>query len=211
MSEQARLFYEFGPFRLEVAERRLLRAGEPVSLPPKAFDTLLLLVERRGHVVKKDEIISRLWPDTFVEENNLTQYISLLRKALGDGRDGGRYIETVPRWGYRFADGGGPAAAEVLVQKQTRAHPHPRGDGRRGGRGGDDGNGRRPDGGWRPARAAPPPGARDPVRGTGAGRPGADAPTHRRPQGRRRRAARCAAGHQLNRRAPLQAARRAGR
>jgi DNA-binding winged helix-turn-helix (wHTH) protein/TolB-like protein/Tfp pilus assembly protein PilF len=99
----ALLSYEFGPFQLVPEERQLMREGTPVALPPKAFDTLLILVERSGHVVKKDELISTVWPDAFVEENNLNQYVSLLRKVLDN--DGGRpdgYIETVRRYGYRF-------------------------------------------------------------------------------------------------------------
>lgn len=116
--------YSFGPFRLNAAERHLMRDGEPVTIPPKAFDTLVVLVENRGHAVRKDELISAVWPDTFVDENNLNQYISVLRKALGETGDGQRYIETVPRWGYRFVgdvhelddeDG------EVTVHRRTRA------------------------------------------------------------------------------------------
>jgi TolB-like protein/DNA-binding winged helix-turn-helix (wHTH) protein/Tfp pilus assembly protein PilF len=117
--------YSFGPFRLEPAERLLLRGQMPVHLSPKAFDALTMLVENRGHLLEKDEILRRLWPETFVEESNLAQHISLLRKALQDGEDGARYIETVPRRGYRFvaevreADGKGsradrdPAAAKT--------------------------------------------------------------------------------------------------
>jgi DNA-binding winged helix-turn-helix (wHTH) protein/tetratricopeptide (TPR) repeat protein len=115
--------FEFGPFRLDSAERQLLRDGEPVTIPPKAFDTLVVLVENRGHAVRKDELIKSVWPDTFVEENNLTQYVSLLRKALGE--NGGKgYIETVPRWGYRFVGDVRLAdveAAEVTVHRTTRA------------------------------------------------------------------------------------------
>lgn len=92
-------FYEFGPFRLEPNEHRLLRGGEIVALTPKAFDTLHLLVRNSGHLLEKDELINMLWPDTFVEEGSLSNNIFLLRKALGDNPD---YIETVPRRGYRF-------------------------------------------------------------------------------------------------------------
>jgi len=93
------LIYEFGPFRLEPAERRLLRGGETVTLTPKAFDTLHLLVRNGGHLVDKDKLIRTLWPDTFVEEGSLSNNIFLLRKALGEDAP---YIETVPRKGYRF-------------------------------------------------------------------------------------------------------------
>ena len=91
--------YEFGPFRLEPAERKLLRAGKAVALTPKAFDTLHLLVRNSGHLVEKDELIGTLWPDSVVEEGNLTTNIFLLRKALGQDPE---YIETVPKRGYRF-------------------------------------------------------------------------------------------------------------
>ena len=91
--------YEFGPFRLEPAERKLWRGNGVVVLTPKAFDTLVLLVRNSGHLLEKDELIRVLWPDSFVEEGNLTNNISLLRKALGESPP---YIETVPKRGYRF-------------------------------------------------------------------------------------------------------------
>jgi DNA-binding winged helix-turn-helix (wHTH) protein/TolB-like protein/Flp pilus assembly protein TadD len=102
MSRQARYLYEFGPFRLEETERLLLREGRPVPLPPKVFETLLLLVQRSGHVVEKDEIMKVIWHDSFVEEANLTQNVFTLRKALGEDKNGNVYIETVPKRGYRF-------------------------------------------------------------------------------------------------------------
>src|SRR5215470_2402664 len=102
MSNQVNHLYEFGPFRVDVEERLLLREGEAVPLTPKAFETLLLLVESRGHTVEKDELMRRLWPDTFVEEANLTNNISLLRKALDESPNGHEYIKTLPRRGYRF-------------------------------------------------------------------------------------------------------------
>jgi TolB-like protein/DNA-binding winged helix-turn-helix (wHTH) protein/Tfp pilus assembly protein PilF len=91
--------YEFGPFRLEPAERKLLRDSEIVELTPKALDTLLLLVRNSGRLLGKDELISRVWPETFVEEGSLSNNIFVLRKALGENPS---YIETVPRRGYRF-------------------------------------------------------------------------------------------------------------
>ncbi len=91
--------YEFGPFRLDPAERKLLRGNEIVALTPKAFDTLHLLVRNSGRVLEKDELIGMLWPDTFVEEGSLSNHIFLLRKALGEDP---AFIETVPRRGYRF-------------------------------------------------------------------------------------------------------------
>ena len=95
-------FFEFGSFRLDKSERQLLRNGSVVSLTPKAFDTLLFLVENHGHVLEKNELMKALWPGSFVEEGNLTDNISKLRQALGDDRKSPQYIETVPRRGYRF-------------------------------------------------------------------------------------------------------------
>src|SRR5262249_53744161 len=89
-------------FELQPRERRLLDRARPVPLPGKAFDLLVCLVSRAPRLVKKDELLSIVWPDTIVEETNLNYTISLLRKALVDGRAGQRYIETVPRQGYRF-------------------------------------------------------------------------------------------------------------
>ncbi|MBK9316930.1 MAG: transcriptional regulator [Acidobacteria bacterium] len=102
MSLQTKHLYEFGPFRLDAAEHLLLRDGEAVPLTPKSFDLLLALVKRHGHLLEKDELMKLVWPDTFVEEANLSSNISLIRKALGDGENGQRFIETVPKRGYRF-------------------------------------------------------------------------------------------------------------
>src|SRR5262245_37404933 len=113
MSHQSKHLYEFGPFRLDVRERLLLREGESVSLTPKPFDLLLALVERHGHLLEKDGLLRNVWPDTFVEEANLSYNISLIRKALGDGENGQRYIETVPKRGYRFV-----ASVKVLGQER---------------------------------------------------------------------------------------------
>ncbi|MFN0102301.1 MAG: tetratricopeptide repeat protein [Bryobacteraceae bacterium] len=99
MAVDTRQWYVFGPYRLDATDRLLFKNGELVALPPKVLDTLLLLVANNGHVLGKDEITKRLWPDTFVEEGTLSQYISLVRKALGDGGD---WIENIPRRGYRF-------------------------------------------------------------------------------------------------------------
>ena len=86
--------YEFGPFRLEPAERKLLRGCEVVALTPKVFDMLVMLVRKNGHLMEKDELIQLLWPDSFVEEGNLSNNVFVLRKALGNDYE---YIETVPR------------------------------------------------------------------------------------------------------------------
>ncbi|MGH9841676.1 MAG: winged helix-turn-helix domain-containing protein, partial [Blastocatellia bacterium] len=104
--------YEFGDFRLDVFKRLLLRKGEPVPLPPKVFDLLLILVEQPGQELKKDELMRRLWPDSFVEESNLTQYVFLLRKALGQSRGENRLIVTIPGRGYRFVEVVKPVGAE---------------------------------------------------------------------------------------------------
>lgn len=96
------LTYEFGPYRLNVSNRLLTRSGETVSLTPKAADILALLVMNAGQLVEKNDLLKQVWPDTFVEESNLTQNIFALRRALGDERAGPKYIETVTRRGYRF-------------------------------------------------------------------------------------------------------------
>jgi len=95
-------FYEFGPFQIDKLNHALLRDGETIPLKPKVFDTLLLLVENRERVLDKDEMLRRLWPDTVVEEANLSQNVYLLRKALCEETEGAKYIETTPKRGYRF-------------------------------------------------------------------------------------------------------------
>jgi Tol biopolymer transport system component/DNA-binding winged helix-turn-helix (wHTH) protein len=103
MSQQTNGIYEFGSFRLDAQERLLLREGDSVPLTPKAFDLLLALVERHGRLVDKEELFKTVWPDTIVEESNLSSNIALIRKALNDGENGQKFIETVPKRGYRFA------------------------------------------------------------------------------------------------------------
>jgi eukaryotic-like serine/threonine-protein kinase len=102
MSSPANHFYDFGPFRIDRVERVLIRDGQPMTLTPKAFDLLLALVERCGHVVEKEELMRVVWPETVVEESNLTHHISVLRKVLGESAGDRPYIETIPRRGYRF-------------------------------------------------------------------------------------------------------------
>jgi DNA-binding winged helix-turn-helix (wHTH) protein/TolB-like protein/Tfp pilus assembly protein PilF len=102
MDRQFQSGFAFGPFRLDTMKRCLLREGAPVTLQPKDFETLLVLVEQRDRVVGKDELVKLLWPDTFVEEANLSQHIYVLRKALGDTGHNHNYIVTVPGRGYRF-------------------------------------------------------------------------------------------------------------
>jgi eukaryotic-like serine/threonine-protein kinase len=141
VDKKPRQIYEFGVFRVDSGERLLLRDGAPVTLPqkdgtrtmltPKVVETLLALVERAGQIVNKDELMSAVWPDTAVEEGNLSANISLLRKALGTSEDGRPYIETFPKRGYRF---NGPVRkpseelapvdteAELVISKRTRTH-----------------------------------------------------------------------------------------
>src|SRR5687768_14614583 len=99
MGSRVRHCYRFGAYRVDVTDRLLYKNAEQIALPPKVFDTLLMLVANHGHVLTKDEMLKQLWPDTFVEEGTLTQYISLLRKALGEH---GHWVENLPRRGYRF-------------------------------------------------------------------------------------------------------------
>src|SRR5215467_4264548 len=98
MATSTRQAYEFGAFRLDPAERTLLRQSEPVALTPKVFDTLVYLVGNAGRLITKDEFMKQIWADAFVEEATLAQSISQLRKALGEPD----VIETVPKKGYRF-------------------------------------------------------------------------------------------------------------
>ena len=102
MANSANNLYEFGPFQIDVTERLLLRDGNRIALTPKAFDTLIILLDRQGHIVEKDELMSLVWPDTAVEENNLMQNVHAIRKALGENPQEQKYIETLPRRGYRF-------------------------------------------------------------------------------------------------------------
>lgn len=112
--------YTFGGFRLEVAERRLVCDGQPLPLVPKAFDVLVLLVERAGRLVPRETLIAEVWRDTFVEEGNLNYTVSLLRKALGDSPDSPRFIETVPKQGYRFM---APVEASSMDGSMRRRRP----------------------------------------------------------------------------------------
>ncbi len=102
MTEKNGKIYEFEDFRLDLAEQILSRAGKPVALTPKVFDLLAVLVENHGHLLSKDELVKTLWADSFVEEANLNVTVSALRKILGEKPQEDRFIETVPRRGYRF-------------------------------------------------------------------------------------------------------------
>ena len=130
MLKEVKHFYEFGEYRVDPEERILFRGDDPVPLPPKAFETLLILVQNSGHLVTKDDLMKTVWPDTFVEESNLSQYIFVLRKALGESAQDARSIVTVPGRGYRFvekvrqvADAGGPA--ESLSSQEAAVPENP--------------------------------------------------------------------------------------
>jgi DNA-binding winged helix-turn-helix (wHTH) protein/TolB-like protein len=124
-------FYEYGSFRLEPAEHRLTRDGIPVSLAPKAFELLVYLVQNSGRLLTKDEILHSVWPDSFVEEANLTVAISALRKALGEKNGHQRYIETVPKKGYRFVASvkevktPPPDQLASKIESPENGHPYP--------------------------------------------------------------------------------------
>jgi DNA-binding winged helix-turn-helix (wHTH) protein/tetratricopeptide (TPR) repeat protein len=94
--------YEFGNFRLNVVERLIESSGQPISIAPKALDVLIVLVENRGRIVEKEDLMRKVWPKTFVEDNNLAFNVSVLRKLFGETGASPRYIETVPKRGYRF-------------------------------------------------------------------------------------------------------------
>jgi TolB-like protein/DNA-binding winged helix-turn-helix (wHTH) protein len=126
MSVQGRHLYEFGEFRLDTVSRRLLQGDQIVTLTPKVLDLLIALVEGQGKILRKEELMTRLWPDTYVEEGNLTQNISVLRKVLAAGSpaDVESYIETVPRHGYRFIPpvrDVGTATEEVVTVDRTHS------------------------------------------------------------------------------------------
>ncbi|MSO46130.1 MAG: alpha/beta fold hydrolase [Acidobacteria bacterium] len=113
--------YEFGDFRLDVRERRLLRDGHAIPLATKVFETLRVLLERSGRLVTKDELMRQLWPDTVVEENNLSHNISVLRRVLGERPTDGPFIETVPRVGYRFVADVTQAAPVTIAEPPPRS------------------------------------------------------------------------------------------
>src|SRR2546428_9623609 len=126
MSQTLRHLYEFGPFRLDATERLLLRDEHLIPLTPKAFETFLVLVEHDGHVIDKDEMMKKVWPDTFVEEVNLAKNVSCLRKILATEHLE-HYIETIPKRGYRFvADvrGGGAEESAPQVPEPHLLAPH---------------------------------------------------------------------------------------
>lgn len=124
MSRQVRYLYEFGPFRLDPEKPCLWRDGEPVSLTPKAVETLLVLVQQNGKLVEREDLMKAIWPNTFVEDGNLNFNVSILRKALGTDEAGEQYIQTVPRHGYRFTANVREVTEDVpalIVEKHTRS------------------------------------------------------------------------------------------
>jgi len=137
MSLKSRHIYKFGAYRLDTEEKVLMRDGQAVPIPPKDLDTLVVLVERAGHIVEKDEVIEKVWPGVFIEEGNLSRRIFNLRQVLGEGPDGRQFIETVPKRGYRFVglvlqttDQGEHAPAPQIVSQSQAAER----DGSRGNR-----------------------------------------------------------------------------
>src|SRR4029450_2699770 len=121
MSKSERRLSESGDFPLDASERLLSRRGETVPLTPKAVDLLLALVEQRGRLLDKEILLKTVWPGTFVEENNLADNIFKLRRVLGDGENGSRFIERVPKRGYRF--GADVTARERLTDQMPDPAP----------------------------------------------------------------------------------------
>jgi DNA-binding winged helix-turn-helix (wHTH) protein len=108
--------FAFGPFRLLVEQRKLLAHGQPVAIGRRAFEILLLLVRRHGHVVTKDEVMAEVWPGLVVEENNIQVHVSALRKALNAAGDGKRYMLTIAGRGYCFV---APVQHELAEQPKA--------------------------------------------------------------------------------------------
>src|ERR1044071_8088689 len=121
MTRPGKRFYSFDVFRVDPVERLLFREDREIPLTPKVFDTLIVLLDNSSHVLTKQELMQQVWPDSFVEENNLAQNISILRKALGE-----QFIQTVPKRGYRFVadvstNSDDDKEETVIVRERTRA------------------------------------------------------------------------------------------
>ena len=116
LNESAKNFYEFDSFQVDARRRLLFHEGRPVRVTPKAFDILLALVRSGGRVISKDELMTIIWPNCFVEESNLAQSIFLLRRVLGERKNEHKYIITIPGVGYRFA----PYVRESAVSPSIR-------------------------------------------------------------------------------------------
>ena len=123
MSRETGQSYQFGPFRLDLSEHTLLRDGQPVPITPKIFDVLGVLVRHSGHLVNKETLLREVWPGSFVEEGALNRSVSVLRKALGDSPSGQKYIETVPKRGYRFV---APVSESPDDSSRSLVDPHSR-------------------------------------------------------------------------------------
>lgn len=121
-SQTANRVYNFGSFSLNSVEQQLLRNGEPVPLPPKAFDVLLVLIQNRGCLVTREELLEEVWPDAFVEEANLTVNVANLRKTFDEGDGRLQCIETVPKRGYRFV---APVSEVIYERASQRSDSHP--------------------------------------------------------------------------------------
>jgi DNA-binding winged helix-turn-helix (wHTH) protein len=126
MSAETKVLYEFGKFRCDPREHLLLCGGKSLSLSPKSFEILVALIQNNGRLLTKDELMLQVWPDSFVEEANLTVNISALRKVLGETAGGQQYIETVPKRGYRFVapvtehrDDGKPGQAVQAAEAES--------------------------------------------------------------------------------------------
>jgi Tol biopolymer transport system component/DNA-binding winged helix-turn-helix (wHTH) protein len=119
-----KVLYKFGSFFIDTQTKVLIKENKPVPIKPKVYDTLLVLVEGRGNVLTKDDLMEKIWSDTAVEENNLQQNISTLRKVLGEAEDGTQYIETLPKRGYRFAAKVEEIADDeaLIVERHTSSH-----------------------------------------------------------------------------------------
>jgi len=135
MLQKTQYLYEFGPFVLDTMQHALLRNGQPVPLTPKTYDTLLVLVQNAGKMLSKEELMNTLWPDRFVEESNLTQQISMIRKALGESPGEHRYIVTVPGRGYRFA-----AVVRESCNEETIVRDRPGSEAEDSGKGKEEGH-----------------------------------------------------------------------
>lgn len=129
MNGKEQEIYLFDTFQLDVGKGVLFRDELPVSLQWKAFEVLCVLVRSKGRLITRDEIIEEVWPDSFVEENNLSQHIRSIRKALGDGENGNKFIETVPRRGFRFLpevtklSAQSPENIDAIAAERTHAEP----------------------------------------------------------------------------------------
>src|SRR5581483_3413777 len=119
MPQETSALYDFGAFRVDTVRRILLRDGQQLAITAKAFDTLEVLIRHRDRVLAKDELIKAIWPNTFVEEANLAQNVSALRKAFGEAPGENRYIATVPGRGYRFVGEVTPATSTEVVLERS--------------------------------------------------------------------------------------------